>query len=88
MIRVYPNPFHVSTQIQYALQEEAKVQITIYDLLGKRVGVLEDNNRGPGTYTLPWDGTDANGNVLAGGSYICCIQAGSHREFVKIMLLK
>jgi hypothetical protein len=87
-IWVYPNPFHTSTQIQYTLQEEAKVQITIYTLLGQRVGVLEDNDRGPGTYTLPWDGTDAHGNPLAGGSYICCVQAGSLREFVKIMLLK
>ena len=88
MIRVYPNPFHTSTQIRYALQEEAKVQITLYSLLGQKVGVLEDNDRGPGTYTLTWDGTDAYGNALAGGSYICCIQAGAHREFVKIMLLK
>jgi hypothetical protein len=88
MIRVYPNPFHTSTQIRYALQEEAKVQITIYTLLGQKVGVLEDNDRGPGAYTLTWDGTDAYGNALAGGSYICCIQAGSHREFVKIILLK
>ena len=88
MIRVYPNPFHTSTQIRYALQEEAKVQITLYSLLGQKVGVLEDNDRGPGTYTLTWDGTDAYGNALAGGSYICCIQAGPHREFVKIMLLK
>lgn len=87
-IWVYPNPFHTSTQIQYTLQEVAKVQITIYTLLGQRVGVLEDNDRGPGTYTLPWDGTDAHGNPLAGGSYICCVQAGSHREFIKIMLLK
>jgi hypothetical protein len=88
MIRVYPNPFHASTQIRYALQEEAKVQITIYTLLGQKVGVLEDKDRGPGTYTLTWDGTDGSGNALAGGSYICCIQAGPHREFVKIMLLK
>jgi len=88
LIRVYPNPFHTSTQIRYAIQEEAKVQITIYTLLGQKAGVLEDKDRGPGTYTLTWDGTDGSGNALAGGSYICCIQAGPHREFVKIMLLK
>ena len=88
MLRVYPNPFHTSTQIRYSLQEEAKVQITIYSLLGQVVGVLEDKDRGPGTYTLTWDGTDTYGNALAGGSYICCIQADLHREFVKIMLLK
>jgi hypothetical protein len=88
MIRVYPNPFHASTQIRYALQEEAKVQITIYTLLGQKVGILEDNDRGPGTYTLTWDGTDGHGNALAVGSYICCFQAGPRREFVKIMLLK
>jgi flagellar hook assembly protein FlgD len=88
MIRVYPNPFRTSTQIRYTLQEGAKVQITIYTLLGQKAGVLEDKDRGPGTHTLTWDGTDAHGNELAVGTYICCIQAGSHREVVKIVLLK
>jgi len=88
MIKVFPNPFHASTQIRYSLQVGAKVQITIYSILGQRVRVLENNDRGPGSYTLSWDGTDANGNSLAGGSYLCCIQTDAHREFVKIMLLK
>ncbi len=88
MLSIFPNPFNSSTQIRYTLKEGAKVQIIIYNTLGQQIRILENNFIGPGSHTIQWDGTDAYGHSLAGGSYICCIQADTYRELVKILLVK
>lgn len=65
----YPNPFNPTTTISFTLGSPTKVQLTIYDVLGREVQVLEHTNRPAGTYQRTWDGRDANGKQVATGIY-------------------
>jgi hypothetical protein len=87
-ISIYPNPFNSFTQIQYSLHKQAKVQITIYNIKGQIVRVLEDGFRSSGSHTIQWDGKDEQNHSQASGLYIGCIQADSYREFFKILLME
>ena len=88
MISIYPNPFKSSTHIHYSLQKQAKVQITIYNIHGQKVRVLENSFKSSGSHTIQWDGTDEQNRSQASGSYLCCIQADSYREIFKLLLMK
>jgi hypothetical protein len=84
---VYPNPVHGSTQIQYSLKKPANVHIAVYTILGEKIRVLENNYMLPGSHTIQWDGTDAQGHPLPGGSYICTIRADDSTEMIKLLIV-
>jgi hypothetical protein len=65
----YPNPFNPTTVIEFSLPQEARVMLTVYDLLGKKVRTLVDDSRAAGTYSVIWDGNDDNGNPQSSGTY-------------------
>jgi flagellar hook assembly protein FlgD len=56
---------------------DSKVQIIIYDILGRKVKTLVDNEMAPGTYKAIWDGRDDNGLGVASGVYLYRIVAKS-----------
>lgn len=84
----YPNPFNGSTAIQFALPAEGEVELSIYDLTGQKVAALVAGRRGAGTYTVRWDGRDAEGDALASGVYLYRLRAGGQRETRKLLLLR
>ena len=84
----YPNPFNPSTTIQYELPQDSEVRISIFNILGKRIKVLENSRQQAGAYTVQWDGRDEHGNSQASGIYICRIQAGGFRQSIKLMLVR
>jgi hypothetical protein len=66
---VYPNPFNPTTTVNFALPEAGRVKLAVYDLRGRLVRTLADENYGVGSHRVPWDGKDAHGNPLASGVY-------------------
>ena len=74
--------------IRYTLHKPAKVKITICNMLGQRVRILENSYKNQGDNMIKWDGTDEHGRSLAGGFYICRLQTGSKQKSVKLLLLK
>ena len=75
----YPNPFNPSTKIKYTIPFSAvetrhapSVQLRIYDILGREVAALVNQNQSPGTYEITFDASKlSNGNIgLASGVYI------------------
>ncbi len=84
----YPNPFNAGTTISYQLPNSEDVWLGIYDMNGKLVRVLEHGRRNPGHYQVQWNGLDNNGIPVSSGLYMVQIQAGSHREYVKALMLK
>ena len=84
----YPNPFNPETTITYQLQKSEKVNILIYDVLGKKVRDLENRKQTAGPHTVRWDGKDDNGRSLSSGIYICRMQAGEFNQSIKLMLIK
>ena len=69
----YPNPFNPETTIFYQLPKSVKLNISIYNLTGQRIKVLENNFQQAGSHSVRWDGKDENGISLASGIYICRI---------------
>jgi C1A family cysteine protease len=84
----HPNPFNLQTNITYCVSTTGRVNLTIYDLLGRRVRTLVDENQNPGEKTVDWDGRDDKGNTVASGIYFYKIETGEFTETKKMMLLK
>ncbi len=55
-VRAAPNPFADRTTLTFALDEAARISLSVYDLLGRRVAVLVDRQLGPGSHTAPFRG--------------------------------
>jgi hypothetical protein len=79
----YPNPFNPTTTINYELPEANYVQIKVYNLIGKEVAILADEQKQAGRYKLTFD---ASG--LPSGVYFYRIEAGTHSETKRMILLK
>jgi len=65
----YPNPFNAVTEIAYSLPNEAYVKLEVFDLLGRRVRMLDYGLRMPGLHHLQWDGRDFCGTPVSSGQY-------------------
>jgi Secretion system C-terminal sorting domain len=79
----YPNPFNSTTTICYTLPEDVFVRIELYDILGRKVRMLEDNFRAPGTYAVKLEGSD-----LPSGVYFYRLVAGPKAIVRKAVLIK
>jgi photosystem II stability/assembly factor-like uncharacterized protein len=83
LIQNYPNPFNPSTTIQYSIKERTSVELVLYDILGREVEVLVNEDQDAGQYKI-----NLNAGGLASGIYFYKIQAGEYTEVKKMMLLK
>jgi len=85
----YPNPFNPATTIRYDLHKTATVTLNIYDLRGTVVNTLVRENQQAGTYSVIWDGKDANQRSVSAGVYLYRMQTND--GFIrtgKMILLK
>ncbi|MBN2069900.1 MAG: T9SS type A sorting domain-containing protein [Candidatus Krumholzibacteriota bacterium] len=65
----YPNPFNPSTTILFGLRQDSRVSLKVYDISGKLVSVVLDENRSAGHYTEHWNGLNSRGVPVASGVY-------------------
>ena len=87
--RAYPNPFNAGTQIPFAVESaDERVNLAVYDALGRKIRTLADGFRAIGNYSVNWDGLDDAGVVVGNGAYFVELRVGQRRSIGKIMLLK
>ena len=79
----YPNPFNPTTEIQFSIVERRFVSLKVYDMLGREVETLVNEQKSPGTYTIEW-----NASSFPSGIYFYRLQAGNFSETKKLMFLK
>ena len=79
----YPNPFNPSTTISYQLSADSHVLLKVYDVLGKEVKTLVNENKKAGTYVVNFD---ASG--LGSGVFIYKLFAGNYHQERKMIMLK
>ena len=79
----YPNPFNPSTIIEYTLPMESHVNIKVYDIIGREIATLVNEEKTPGTYSVNF-----NASKFASGFYLYRMQAGSFVETKKLILMK
>jgi hypothetical protein len=84
----YPNPFNPTTSIKYAIAQDARVSLVVYNILGQAVRTLVNAEQESGYYTVRWDGTNDFGSKVSSGIYIYRISAGNFTSTVKMNLLK
>ncbi|HTX98889.1 MAG TPA: invasin domain 3-containing protein [Bacteroidota bacterium] len=83
----YPNPFNPTTTISLTVPVKASVSVTIYDILGARVRVLQSGPIAPGRHFFQWDGTNEAGRMTGTGVYFCRMNVTGGPSFTRKMLL-
>jgi hypothetical protein len=81
----YPNPFNPSTKIRYSVKTNSLVTIKVFNILGKEVAVLLNENKNPGEYTVDFNAGKFN---LSSGVYFYRMTSGSFASVKKMILLK
>ena len=89
----YPNPFNPSTTIEYDLGfidgPKQRVNITVYDILGRNIKTLINEQQSIGRYRVKWNGRDQNDVPVSSGIYFINLMTNSGRtETKKIMLMR
>jgi len=84
----YPNPFGELTIINYQLPEPVHTAVKIYDLSGRLVRTLVDENQDPGYYKVNWDLRAVSGQHLPNGVYFYRIKAGKFIGTKKMVILR
>lgn len=84
----YPNPFNPTSTIQYDLPEAANVTLVVYDILGREVVRLVDQQMQPGYHRAVWDAKDYAGRSMPTGIYIARILTLEYTKSIKMLLLK
>ena len=83
MAQNYPNPFNPSTTIKFSIPSESHVILKIYDMLGREVRTLLNEEKVPGNYSV---------NFIAGnlpsGVYLYKLTAGNYTDVKKLVLIK
>jgi len=87
----YPNPFNPSTKIKYTIpaspksspKERTLVHLIVYDILGKQVAELVNDEKQSGVYEVNFDGSN-----FSSGVYLYRLSAGSFSDIKKLVLLK
>ncbi len=79
----YPNPFNPSTVISYSIPRQSFVSLRIYDMLGREISTLVNEQKGPGEYTVSF-----NAQRLASGIYFYVLQAGQFHETKRMVLVR
>ncbi|MFN3872459.1 MAG: T9SS type A sorting domain-containing protein, partial [Ignavibacterium sp.] len=79
----YPNPFNPSTSIQYAVSSRQFVTLKVFDLLGREVVTLVNEEKPAGVYEVTFDATG-----LSSGVYLYKLIAGNYSETKKMILIR
>jgi len=79
----YPNPFNASTTIEFSLTKTEHVTLSVYDLLGRKLATLTDDEKQAGSHSVTFDASD-----LSSGVYFYRLQAGDAVETRRMVLLK
>lgn len=66
----YPNPFNPVTTISYNLNKQARINLTVYNLMGQQVKTLVNDDQPAGNYRLLWNGLNELSQAVASGTYI------------------
>lgn len=79
----YPNPFNPNTIIRFNIKKSSFVKLNVYDITGKLVSTLVNQNLNAGEYKIDFDGSE-----LSSGVYIYRIEAGDFKDTKKMLMVK
>jgi hypothetical protein len=83
-----PNPFNPNTELSFTMERPGRVELTIHDVVGRRIRTLVDEARAMGPHPVQWDGRDATGRAAPAGVYFARFEADGRVETRKLALVK
>jgi hypothetical protein len=87
-LEVYPNSFNPVTQIAYELDEPGRIEIRVYDLLGRRIKTVLDGRVSSKRGSVAWDGRDADGRTMPTGIYLVGLETEAGVTARKVSLIR
>lgn len=79
----YPNPFNPATTIKFAVPVAGLIKLSVYDILGREIGILANENLTAGTYSVNWDASN-----FPSGIYFYRLEGSDFAETKKMILIK
>ena len=84
----YPNPFNPATTIQYTVPTRTHVTLTVFDLLGRKVANLVNDEQEPGQHAVVFDARGEGRGGFASGVYFYVMQAGGFVNARRMIVLR
>ncbi|MFC1481330.1 T9SS type A sorting domain-containing protein [Candidatus Neomarinimicrobiota bacterium] len=84
----YPNPFNPTTVLRFDLPMATHAKLIVYDVLGREVAILKDEQLAQGMHQAMWNGRDKDGSTLASGIYFARLVTPEYSKTIKMLLLK
>ena len=84
----YPNPFNLETKIRFDIPKQGQVRLNVYDILGRVVATLVNEELNAGRYEVVWPAPTGDGTGFPSGVYFYTLQSGDFKETKKMLLLK
>lgn len=83
-----PNPFVSTVNISFQLSDPGFTSVEIFDIAGRKVVTLANNEFNAGTQSVFWNGLNTSGETVSAGLYLCRIQSGENSETTGLCLLR
>lgn len=87
ILRINPNPCYDKTNIEFYTKESDNVKISILDVNGREIRVLENEYLNNGKHTLSWDLKNSNSEIVASGNYFVKVESKNIHEVKKIVVI-
>ena len=85
----YPNPFNPTTMIGFTLAENELISLNIFDIKGRLVKTLIDNEQlSNGDYQIIWNGKNNFEEYMPSGMYLYKLKSKNHLKMKKMILMK
>jgi hypothetical protein len=84
----YPNPFNPATNIRFELAESQQVTLQIFNIEGRLVKTLIDNQLFAGSHELSWNGLDNRQQPAASGAYYYILKSGDFQSAKRMVLMR
>ncbi len=84
----FPNPFNPNTRIPFRLESRARINLRIYNAVGREIRSLSNSLFNPGYHTIVWDGKDNWGHDVSSGVYYYQIKVGKDRKTEQMTLIR
>ncbi len=85
---VAPNPFNPTTNIRFTLQDKGRVEISIFDIRGRKIVDLTDEIFSNGPHSVTWQSIDQRGQRVASGVYFARLKVDENQFIQRMMLVK
>lgn len=84
----FPNPFNPSTNISFSMQNNSKVELSIFNIKGQKITTLINEQLSKGKHSFVWSGCDQNSHQVSSGIYFYKLKVGNQESVKRMLLLK